>query len=137
MASARRSKCRLTLELRSSCACSSSAVRTPFDTQALYNTSLWYDSAEWLELLYSYDERSGTRPAGRPRKDQLGQLDYLLGNAVDRTHVRRVEWLLRARRESTGKERVHQAQPSYECCAAWPCTDGELLANAGCQKRSS
>lgn len=66
-----------------------------FDTQALYNTSLWHDSTEWLDLLYGYDERSGTTARwNEPRDSRLGQLDYLLGNAVDRNHVRRVEWLL-------------------------------------------
>jgi uncharacterized protein len=59
-----------------------------FDTQALYNTSLWYDSTQWLDLLYDYDERSGTTARWRE------QLDYLLGNAVNRDHVSRVKWLL-------------------------------------------
>ena len=66
-----------------------------FDTQALYNTSLWYDNTEWLDLLYSYDVRSGTTARwNESRAGQFGQLDYLLGNAVVRDHVRRVEWLL-------------------------------------------
>lgn len=67
----------------------------PFDTQALYNTSLWHDTTEWLDLLYGYDERSGNTARWTESRDgHLGQLDYLLGNAVDRNHVRRVEWLL-------------------------------------------
>jgi ankyrin repeat protein len=66
-----------------------------FDTQALYNTSLWYDSTEWLELLYDYDRRRGTTARwNESRENWPGQLDYLLGNAVDRNHVRRVQWLL-------------------------------------------
>lgn len=66
-----------------------------FDTQALYNTSLWHDSVEWLELLYGYDEKSGTTARWKESRDsQPGQLDYLLGNAVDRNHVQRIEWLL-------------------------------------------
>lgn len=60
----------------------------PFDTQALYNTSLWHDSTEWLDLLYGYDERSGNT---RRWHDQL---NYLLGNAVIRNHMNRVAWLL-------------------------------------------
>jgi uncharacterized protein len=66
-----------------------------FDTQALYNTSLWYDSTAWLDLLYGYDQRAGTTARwNEPGAAPIGQLDYLLGNAVDRNHVRRVEWLL-------------------------------------------
>ena len=64
----------------------------PFDTQVLYNTSLWHDSVEWLDLLYGYDQRSGH--TARWNEGQPGQLDYLLGNAVDRNHVKRIEWLL-------------------------------------------
>jgi ankyrin repeat protein len=67
----------------------------PFDIQALYNTSLWHDDTEWLDLLHGYDERSGnTARWTEPRDGHPGQLDYLLGNAVDRNHVRRAEWLL-------------------------------------------
>lgn len=66
-----------------------------FDTQALYNTSLWHDSVEWLELLYGYDEKAGsTARWNRAPDGLLGQLDYLLANAVDRNHVKRIEWLL-------------------------------------------
>lgn len=68
---------------------------SPFDTQALYNTSLWHDSTEWLDLLYGYDERSGnTARWNESRNGGTGQLDYLLGNAVDRNHVKRAVWLL-------------------------------------------
>lgn len=66
-----------------------------FDTQVIYNTSLWHDSTEWLDVLYGYDERSGNTARWNASRDGLlGQLDYLLGNAVDRNHVKRVEWLL-------------------------------------------
>lgn len=67
----------------------------PFDTQALYNTSLWHDDIEWLELLHGYDERSNNTLRWNQSGDgHPGQLDCLLGNAVDRNHVRRIEWLL-------------------------------------------
>jgi uncharacterized protein len=67
----------------------------PFDTQALYNTSLWHDSTEWLDLLYGYDERAGNTGLWNESRDgHPGQLDYLLGNAVDRNHVKRTAWLL-------------------------------------------
>jgi ankyrin repeat protein len=66
-----------------------------FDTQALYNTALWHDSTEWLDVLYGYDERSGnTARWNEPRDGRSGQLDYLLGIAVPRNHVKRAAWLL-------------------------------------------
>src|SRR5688572_8862711 len=66
-----------------------------FDAQALYNTSLWHDRTEWLDLLYGYDERSGNTARWlEPRDGRLGQLDYLLAIAVDRNHVKRAAWLL-------------------------------------------
>lgn len=68
----------------------------PYDTQALYNTSLHADDPFWLDFLYARSAAAGdaerwrnaeTWPAG-------GMLDYLLGNAVSRNHVRRARWLL-------------------------------------------
>src|SRR5882724_6175565 len=106
----------------------------PFDTQALYNTSLWYDSAEWLELLYSYDERSGTTSRwNEPRKDQLGQLDYLLGNAVDRNHVRRVEWLLAHGANPRAKNAYTKRNLHTSAVLHGHARLAELLANAGAQ----
>lgn len=73
----------------------------PMDTQLLYNTSLHHDDVTWLELLWAASEKRGTiaswrEPGGRSLGGsfQLNTLDYLLGNAVTRQHVRRVEWLL-------------------------------------------
>jgi uncharacterized protein len=72
----------------------------PFDTQALYNTSIVGDDTTWLEFLYGRCQAQGTeaRWQGEARGLITGPsrsaLDYLLGNAVSFNHVRRAEWLL-------------------------------------------
>ncbi|BBK31112.1 ankyrin repeat protein [Stella humosa] len=75
----------------------------PFDTQALYDTSLVRDDPEWLEILHGASTRRGdaarwtTKPPGGGigGKFQQSAIDYLLGNAVTFDHPRRVDWLLR------------------------------------------
>lgn len=68
----------------------------PFDGQALYNTSLGADDTFWLDLLHAESERRGeaAKWLTRPRELGLPALDYLLGNAVNQRHAKRVEWLL-------------------------------------------
>lgn len=68
----------------------------PFDTQALYNTSLHPDDASWLEFLYARSAAAGTSGRWSDTKTwaPAGMLDYLLGNAVSRNHLRRSRWLL-------------------------------------------
>lgn len=91
----------------------------PFDRQALYNTSLGRDDDRWLELLFAHagkraigaaegaavgaaveaahagNDRPNWNAVGPPdRADSVVTLDYLLGNAVVRNHVRRATWLL-------------------------------------------
>lgn len=103
-----------------------------FDTQALYNTSLWYDSTEWLELLFGYDERFGTTARwNEPREGQPGQLDYLLGNAVDRNHVRRVEWLLAHGANPQAKNAYTKRNLHAHAVLHGHARMAELLANAG------
>ena len=107
---------------------------SPFDTQALYNTSLWYDSTEWLDLLYGYDERSGTTARwNEQREGQLGQLDYLLGNAVDRNHVRRVEWLLAHGANPQAKHAYSKRNLHTSAVLHGHARLADLLANAGAQ----
>jgi ankyrin repeat protein len=70
----------------------------PFDTQSLYNTSLHADDTTWLDILYEGSKSAGTahlwlKPKYGPHPDN-GMLDYLLGNAVSRNHVKRAAWLL-------------------------------------------
>lgn len=73
----------------------------PFDTQALYNTSIVNDDTTWMNLLWSHCTRLGTtamwsqigeRALGGRIK--VGTLNYLLGNAVSANHISRVTWLL-------------------------------------------
>lgn len=73
----------------------------PFDTQALYNTSIVHDDVGWMELLWSHCHRIGRTAEWSQRdgkslggKNKVGTLNYLLGNAVGQNHFRRAEWLL-------------------------------------------
>src|SRR5690606_19384076 len=68
----------------------------PFDTQALYNTSLHADDPYWLEFLYARSTAAGTADRWRDGNawKPTGALDYLIGNAVSRNHLRRARWLL-------------------------------------------
>jgi ankyrin repeat protein len=75
---------------------------SPYDTQALYNTSITRDDTRWLEFLWTQSERRGLIEDWRavPEASKVGgrvplnALDYLLGNAVAQNHVKRAEWLL-------------------------------------------
>lgn len=103
-----------------------------FDMQALYNTSLWHDSTEWLELLYGYDKRFGaTARWNEPREGHPGQLDYLLGNAVDRNHVRRVEWLLAHGANPQAKHPYTRRNLHTSAVLHGHARTAELLAEAG------
>ncbi|MEP9377518.1 ankyrin repeat domain-containing protein [Aquabacter sp. CN5-332] len=73
----------------------------PFDTQALYNTSITRDETRWLDFLWTRCARRGTTDLwhvpGTPGiggKISLSPLDYLLGNAVAYNHLLRAEWLV-------------------------------------------
>ena len=68
----------------------------PYDTQSMYNTSLHTDDTFWLEFLYSRSAAAGDADRWR-NKDawpKSGMLDYLIGNAVSRNHLKRTRWLL-------------------------------------------
>ena len=70
----------------------------PFDTQALYNTSIVSDDTTWLDFLHGHCRAQGTEarwaaPA-HGLTDEMPALDYLLGNAVTSNHVKRADWLL-------------------------------------------
>lgn len=70
---------------------------SPYDTQALYNTSITRDDTTWLDFLWVQSEQHGQVDrwegafGGNVR---LRMLDYLLGNAVASNHLKRAEWLL-------------------------------------------
>jgi ankyrin repeat protein len=73
----------------------------PYDSQALYNTSITRDDTTWLDFLWTESEQRdrlvkwledpATSIGGNV---PLNALDYLLGNAVAYNHLRRAEWLL-------------------------------------------
>ena len=75
----------------------------PFDSQALYNTSLIRDECEWLDMLWAQSERHGKLECWTEVSEStqiggvipLNALDYLLGNAVGFNHPKRAQWLLR------------------------------------------
>lgn len=75
----------------------------PYDTQSLYNTSLSYDDTFWLDFLYSRSEAAGNAARWRSKEawPANGMLDYLLGNAVSRNHLKRTRWLLERGAQAT------------------------------------
>ncbi|HEY1124016.1 MAG TPA: ankyrin repeat domain-containing protein [Sphingobium sp.] len=69
------------------------AGKDGFDTQVHYDDSLGPDETRWLDLLWSRSDPARWQER-RYAKNSLNTLDYLLGNAVDRGHLHRAEWLL-------------------------------------------
>jgi uncharacterized protein len=73
----------------------------PYDSQALYNTSIRREETTWLNLLWAASERRDRLVKWREKAWAIGgnaplsALDYLLGNAVAYNHLKRAEWLLR------------------------------------------
>ncbi|BBK43408.1 hypothetical protein STVA_34280 [Allostella vacuolata] len=92
----------------------------PYDTQALYNTSIVDDDPHWMDFLYRHSERRGDQarwndPTARPAlggKVPMGSIDYLLGNAVAFGHVRRAEWLLQHGGDANGVN-AYQEHPHH------------------------
>lgn len=72
----------------------------PYDTQALYNTSIVGDDTYWLEFLWQRSAARGEayRWVSTEEKSlggtKMHSLDYLLGNAVASNHFARARWLL-------------------------------------------
>ena len=73
----------------------------PYDSQALYNTSITRDDTTWLDFLWTGSEQRDRLVKWRENPATsiganvpLNALDYLLGNAVAYNHPRRAEWLL-------------------------------------------
>jgi hypothetical protein len=73
----------------------------PYDSQALYNTSITRDDTTWLDFLWTGSEQRDRLVKWRENPAPsiggnvpLNTLDYLLGNAVTNNHLRRAEWLL-------------------------------------------
>lgn len=92
----------------------------PFDTQALYNTSITRDDTTWLEFLWAQCEARGAADAWlavpQPRLGgnvPLNALDYLLGNAVAFNHLKRAEWLVTHGANPNGVH-AYSGRPLYE-----------------------
>jgi ankyrin repeat protein len=91
----------------------------PYDTQALYNSSIVGDDVFWLDFLYSRSEARGeTGRWSAPGQAALGgpersTLDYLLGNAVSHGHARRARWLL-ARGADPNGVNSYSKRPHHE-----------------------
>jgi len=73
----------------------------PYDTQALYNTSIVHDDPHWTAWMWEACAARGLEPKwfateGRVLSGpvRVHTMNYLLGNAVSNRHVRRAAWLL-------------------------------------------
>jgi len=68
----------------------------PFDTQALYDSSIVGDDTHWLEVLWAHCERRGTTDkwSAAPAEGRASQLDLMLSIAVWYDQRRRAQWLL-------------------------------------------
>ena len=68
----------------------------PFDTQALYNSSIVRDDTHWLEVLWAHSVRRGVADKWGVAQTagQASQLDLTLSIAVWYDQRRRAEWLL-------------------------------------------
>ncbi|MGE0718250.1 MAG: ankyrin repeat domain-containing protein [Alphaproteobacteria bacterium] len=93
----------------------------PFDTQALYNTSVARDETVWLDFLWQRAVEQGVtvRWTERLEKPRIGGriplpvIDYLLGNAVAYDHLARAEWLLRHDADAGGPH-AYSGRPQRE-----------------------
>jgi ankyrin repeat protein len=128
----------------------------PYDSQALYNTSITRDETDWLDFLWRQCERRGRVPAWRTAPQpsiggrlQLSPLDYLLGNAVANNHVRRAAWLLLhdanangphaysgrpLREEALVYGHVEMAELLVRHGAATPSLEGKTAFQAACMR---
>ncbi len=124
---------------------------SPYDTQALYNTSITRDETGWLDFLWTECERRGVTDKWRstPILAASGMLDYLLGNAVAYNHLRRAEWLLRHGANAAGVHAYSQRPLREEALiyghtamadllvrhgAAAPPLDGQAAFQAACMR---
>lgn len=91
----------------------------PYDSQALYNTSITRDDTTWLDFLWTWSERRDRLEKWREKAWKIGgtvplsALDYLLGNAVAYDHIRRAEWLLTHGANADGVH-AYSGRPLYE-----------------------
>lgn len=87
----------------------------PYDTQALYNTSIVGDDITWTERLWTACARQGrtaewseVNGRGLGGRIKVGTLNYLLGNAVSSNHLGRAAWLLAHGADATTRHAYSQ-----------------------------
>ena len=107
----------------------------PYDTQSLYNTSLHADDAFWLEFLYARSDAAGDAERWRSKEawPASGMLDYLLGNAVSRNHVRRSQWLLEHGARATARHSYSKRSLHTEAVLGGFTELARLLVDSGAQ----
>jgi len=114
----------------------------PYDTQALYNTSITGDDTTWLEILWTQSERYGNvdrwrsiEPPSLGGNVRRSALDYLLGNAVPNNHLRRAEWLLAHGADPNGPHAYSMRSLREEALVHGHDTMAELLVKYGAVAR--
>jgi ankyrin repeat protein len=107
----------------------------PYDTQALYNTSLSFDDTFWLDFLYSRSEAAGeaARWSSKEGWPKNGMLDYLIGNAVSRNHLQRTRWLLEHGAHATAQHSYSQRNLHTEALLGGFTDLARLLVEFGAQ----
>jgi hypothetical protein len=114
----------------------------PYDTQALYNTSITGDDTTWLEILWTQSERYGKvarwrsiEPPSLGGNVRRSALDYLLGNAVPNNHLRRAAWLLAHGADPNGPHAYSKRSLREEALVHGHDTMAELLVKYGAVAR--
>lgn len=109
----------------------------PYDTQALYNTSIVGDDTYWLDVLWQGSAARGEEDRWASLKEKslggtkMSTLDYLLGNAVASNHFARVGWLLAHGADPDGRN-AYSKRPHVEVARSHGFTAvAELLAGHG------
>ena len=112
----------------------------PFDRQALYNISVDGKDIDWYERLWQLcAARSLTSKWSDPDawiaggKIRVNTLDYLLGNAVGRSHLERAAWLL-AHGADANAPQAYNGWPMHKLAQISGCLDMlALLERHGAQ----
>jgi ankyrin repeat protein len=115
----------------------------PFDTQALYNTSITRDDVTWLDFLWNESAKRGRLEAWRAGPDEHGiggilavsALNYLLGNAVAYNHLRRAEWLLQHGADPNGPHAYSKRPQREEALVYGHREMADLLVRFGAEQR--
>jgi ankyrin repeat protein len=110
----------------------------PYDSQALYNTSITRDEMTWLDFLWAESERRDRLVKWRevPAASiggnvPLNAINYLLGNAVANNHLQRAEWLLQHGADADGAHAYSKRPLREEALIYGHAAMAELLARYG------